>query len=153
MDVLETAARRVRLIAPALCCCIRRLEPRGALISQTAPAPQPRLAHLIYLPDMCFPVCFLLPLSRSRRYWAVSTALLHSRQTINHACALLQTRLVFSTSISAGSFRKRLVLFLPFIRKKIALSKVALPDTGAEWRRQMFVSFLESHYCIDCWIH
>ncbi|KAK5873031.1 hypothetical protein PBY51_013677 [Eleginops maclovinus] len=35
----------------------------GVLLSlkETAPVPQPPLAALIYLPDMCFLVCFLSP--------------------------------------------------------------------------------------------
>ncbi len=57
------------------------LGPRGALISQTnSSRAAALLAALIYLPDMCFLVCFLSPARRCRWYWAVLTALLHSCQ-------------------------------------------------------------------------
>lgn len=100
------------------------LGPQGALISQTnGSCATASLAALIYLPDMCFLVCFLSPARHGRWYWAVSTALLHSCQMNQSLQSAPRPCLVFSTSINAGALRKGLVLFLLFIRKRIALSR------------------------------
>lgn len=40
------------------------LRPQGAIISQTAPRATASFTALIYLPDMCFLVCFLPPARR-----------------------------------------------------------------------------------------
>ena len=119
--------------------------PGCSYLKLTAPVPQPPLAALIYLPDMCFLVCFLSPARHGRWYWAVLTALLHSCQMNQSLLRAPRPRLVptvFSTSIN--SFGRRLVLFLPFIKKRKAhLKQLCQPLWQGDLQQWRIVSFLE----------
>jgi len=122
----------VSLSSLALCYSILRLPPPwGALVSQTNTShATASLAALIYLPDMCFLVCFLSPL-KTRWYWAVSAALLSSHQMNQSFWRALLPSLVqslFPLQSMPGLY-ERVSAFPSIYQVKNSSCKVDLLDT------------------------
>ena len=87
------------------------LGPWGALISQTnGSCAAASLAALIYLPDMCFLVCFLSPARRAPMILSCVDGAppFMPDESITPACsvALFSADRLFSTSINAGALGK-----------------------------------------------